>query len=275
MDNDDAIVGRIFTRREAILSAAKAGLGVAFTGFGAAFAQKSTATEEVHLVASPALTEGPFFVDEKLNRSNLLAGTDRPSVVKGVPLELKFKIYRLQGNKYVPLKGAQVDVWHADAHGVYSDEAHPMNHENTAGQRWLRGYQITDADGLVVFQTIFPGWYPSRTAHIHFKVRNVSSTNQTAEFTSQLFFEDAFADKVYAREPYASQGRRDTTNGNDNIFGERQVDGSKAGAHLLLAPTAKGEGFTSAFNVALTDDNTKPARRRGPGGPPPGWGWGG
>lgn len=277
MDNDDAIVGRIYSRREALATAAKAGLGLAFGGLaGVGRAQQVTATS-VHLVASPVVTEGPFFVDEHLLRSNLLEGATRVSVVNGLPLRLKFRVFRLNGDKYVPLKGAHVDVWHADAVGVYSDESNPMNHENTAGQKWLRGYQVSDAMGLVTFETIFPGWYESRATHIHFKIRNVSETNKTAEFTSQLFFDDKVADKVFSSAPYKTRSQWSTYNRSDNIFMERQVDGSTAGSHLLLSLSGhpSGRGYAAEFNVALTDDNTKPRRGGfpgGPGGPPPGWG---
>jgi protocatechuate 3,4-dioxygenase beta subunit len=68
-----------------------------------------------------------------------------------------------------PLAGAQVDAWHADAAGVYSDESV----ENTVGQSFLRGYQLRDSNGLAAFKTIFPGWYSGRTVHIHVMIRNV------------------------------------------------------------------------------------------------------
>ena len=56
-----------------------------------------------------------------------------------------------------------MDIWHADAAGVYSDESV----EGTEGLTYLRGYQVTDANGLVIFKTMFPGWYSGRTVHIH------------------------------------------------------------------------------------------------------------
>ena len=112
------------------------------------------------LIASPVLTEGPFFVDENLNRSDLLAGSIRPSVRNGVPLQVSFTLYKLAGTTHTLLKDAHIDVWHADAIGVYSDENNPMNHEITSRQTWLRGYQVTDGTGSATFKTIFPGWYP-------------------------------------------------------------------------------------------------------------------
>ncbi|MGC4043629.1 MAG: hypothetical protein QM758_07465 [Armatimonas sp.] len=285
MENDDAIVGTILNRREALAAAGKWGLGVVAAGAlhaGAEAAFQEKARREVQLVVTPALTEGPFFVDEKLKRANLIAGTKRPSVVRGIPLEFTLTLYRLTNGKFAPLSGATVDVWHADALGVYSDESNPMNHEDTAGQKWLRGYQVSDTNGLVRFQTIFPGWYPSRTTHIHFKVRQTIK-GQTKEFTSQLFFDDHVADKIFTKAPYQVRDTRETRNDSDNIFGERVSDGSHAGKHLTLnLKTRASGGYQSALAVALTDNSLRkndgrrhgPGGSGGPGGPPPG-GFGG
>jgi protocatechuate 3,4-dioxygenase beta subunit len=278
MDNDDALVGRILSRREALTAMARAGLVFAGGGWIAGVARGSDGptNKKVHLVASPELTEGPFFVDEKLNRSDLVAGSTRLTVANGLPLHLSFSVYKLVGKDYKPLSGAHVDVWHADVAGVYSDESNPMNHEDTGHQTWLRGYQVTDANGIVRFKTIFPGWYPGRCPHIHFKVRTYSSANKsTAEFTSQVFFRDKDADKIYTVEPYASRISRDTTNESDGVFTERQFDGSMAGSHMLLdlVKAEKTKGYATQFAIVLTDGNLKAGSRGrgpgGPGGPPP------
>jgi protocatechuate 3,4-dioxygenase beta subunit len=285
MDNDDATVGRIFTRREALHAAARAGLGLA--AIGGIYKLGSTAPlldnqPKVNLVASPVLTEGPFFVDEKLKRSDLVGNSTRPSVKNGVPLHINFTLYKLSGNTHTLLQDAHIDVWHADAIGVYSDEINPMNHEMTSHQTWLRGYQVTDTAGAAGFQTIFPGWYQGRAPHIHFKIRTYSSTDKvTAEFTSQLFFKEADTTRVYSVDPYTSAGRRDTTNATDNVFTERQKDGSLAGERMLvdLKKLSRSTGYTTNFIVVLTDQNLRAGGdRRGPGGrfggPPPG-GFGG
>lgn len=270
MDNDDAMVGRIVSRREVLGLAARTGVGLMLGGAlirSSDAAMQEKARREVKLVASPALTEGPFFVDEKLNRSNLLGDTKRASVIEGIPLALAITIYKLNDGKYAPLPNAVVDLWQADAAGVYSDENHPMNHENTAGQNWLRGHQVSDKDGIVRFQTIFPGWYPGRTTHIHFKVRQTVS-GATKEFTSQLFFDDVMADKVFAKAPYKVRDARQSRNANDMIFRERQVDGTVAGDHLTLdlTPALAGKGYVGKFAVALTEDSLRKPRSRD-------WGW--
>ncbi len=131
---------------------------------------------------------------------------------------------------------------------------------------------MTDGTGSAAFQTIFPGWYQGRAPHIHFKIRTYSSMEKmTAEFTSQLFFKEADTTRVYSVDPYTLAGRRDTTNTTDNIFTERQRDGSMAGEHMLvdLKKLAASAGYTTTFIVVLTDQNLRAGgdRRRGPGGP--------
>jgi protocatechuate 3,4-dioxygenase beta subunit len=197
-------------------------------------------------VVTPAETEGPYFVDVRLNRSDLTSGTTRPGVVNGLPLLLKFGVFTVAGNACTPLAGAVVDVWHADAVGVYSDE----QVQNTLGETYLRGYQFTDQAGAASFTTIYPGWYPGRTVHVHFKVRIFSASGATTfEFTSQVFFDDTITDLVLANAPYNSRGQRDTRNANDMVYNTAGT----AGARLLadLQPATSGAGYVASFTVGL------------------------
>src|SRR5207244_2699335 len=92
------------------------------------------------------------------------------SVKPGAPLRLALRVSRLTAGSCAPLPGAMVDVWHCDALGAYSDVSDPGG--STVGKKFLRGYQVTDAEGLVRFTTIYPGAYPGRAVHIHFKIRS-------------------------------------------------------------------------------------------------------
>ena len=264
MDHDDAPIGTIYSRREALTLAAKAGVGLAASGlFTVASAQESK--PKVNLIASPALDEGPFFVDEKLNRSNLLLGTTRESVINGVPLDLELTIYKMTGEKLTPFSKCQIDLWHCDAKGVYSGENHPSNKENTEHQNWLRGYQVTDSKGIARVQTIIPGWYPGRTAHIHFKVRTFSEKHQvTADFTSQLFFHESDLKAVFAKSPYSGKEVPNGLNMRDGIFAQKQVDGSVAGQHLILDLATTKKGYAAKFAIVLSDKNFR-------GSGPSGW----
>src|SRR5262249_44567406 len=120
-------------------------------------------------------------------------------------------------------------------------------HFNTKGQKWLRGYQVTDEDGDAIFITIYPGWYSGRTIHIHFKIRTKPASDQSYEFTSQLFFPEDLSDMVQAQEPYVSKGHRDTLNTDDSIF--QGSDGL-----LTLDPVKvkeDDEGYTATFGIGL------------------------
>ena len=102
-----------------------------------------------------------------------------------------------------------MDIWHCDAHGLYSDVSDPRF--DTQGKKFLRGYQTTDSNGVAKFITIYPGWYQGRAVHIHFKIR--SGSGPVYEFVSQLFFDDALSDQVYNQAPYDGRGARTPRNG--------------------------------------------------------------
>src|SRR5262249_26844172 len=105
-------------------------------------------------------------------------------------------------------------------------------------------YQITDGNGSVQFQTIYPGWYSGRTVHIHFKIRLFADSQTTYEFTSQLFFNDSFTDQVYTLSPYSSRGARNTRNSQDGIY-------NGGGSELLLDVTQTTQGYEAIFNLGL------------------------
>ncbi len=188
------------------------------------------------------MTEGPYFVDEKLNRSDIRPDPSDGTVKEGVPLGLVFNVSQINSSGCTPLAGAQVDVWHCDALGVYSDATDPGF--NTIGQKFLRGYQVTDANGTARFMTIYPGWYQGRTVHIHFKIRTDPDSQQGFEFTSQLYFDDSITDQVHAQAPYASKGQRTLRNDGDGIF-------QSGGDQLILQLTQDGEGYAATFDIGL------------------------
>jgi len=203
-------------------------------------------------IARPELTEGPYFVDEKLNRSDIRSDPIDGSVRPGALLQLTWRVSRylristrslgLTAGACTPLSGAMVDLWHCDAGGVYSDVADPGG--STVGKKFLRGYQLTDGGGYAQFTTIYPGWYPGRAVHIHFKIRAAAPGGRVHDFTSQVFFDDAFSDQVYGRPPYTARGQRRVLNVRDEIY-------RQAGGQLTLAVTPDPPGYRASFDLAI------------------------
>lgn len=208
-------------------------------GNGAATA---SATPAASCVVTPALTEGPYFVDERLNRSDIRTDTATGAASQGLPLRLVISVLRYEGNSCMPLSGAVVDVWHCDAAGVYSDVQDPMF--STLGKNFLRGYQVTDANGRAEFTTVYPGWYMGRAVHIHFKVRTDPDSELGTEFTSQFFMDESITDEVHVQAPYSAKGQRNLRNEGDGIY-------RQGGSQMLLALTKDSQGYVGTYNVGL------------------------
>jgi protocatechuate 3,4-dioxygenase beta subunit len=194
----------------------------------------------LNCVVSPQMTEGPYFVDEQLNRSDVREDPSDGSVSEGTLLTLALRVYSVEGDSCVPVSGAHVDIWHCNAEGLYSD----VEANGTVGQKFLRGYQLTDDAGACEFTTVYPGWYTGRAVHIHVKVRTDPDSEQGYEFTSQFFFDDALTEQVFAEAPYADRGSPDTTNATDNIY-------QTGGDQMLLNLSPEGDGYAVSFSVGM------------------------
>jgi len=177
-----------------------------------------------------------------LHRSDIRSDPTNGQVKTGTPLALTILLSRIGAGDCQPLAGAQVDIWHCDALGIYSDVKDPSF--DTIGQKFLRGYQITDTRGEARFLTIYPGWYQGRTVHIHVKVRTAPQAKRSFEFTSQMYFDDMLSDRVYTDAPYVAKGKRTARNQDDGIF-------RRGGEQLMLAPTPRADGYAATFAIGL------------------------
>lgn len=266
MYDDDESVGRWLTRRELVAlfgasAAAVAMQRVSAQGAAAPGAIPRSSAQMPACVVHPQQTEGPYFVDEKLLRSDVRSDPSNGTVKPGTPLELAIRLVEVAAaGTCGALVGAQVDIWHCDAAGVYSDSRDPTF--DTTGQKFLRGYQMTDAAGAVRFQTIYPGWYPDRAVHIHFKVRSAPGVAPPYEFTSQLYFDEALTDRVHAAEPYASHKGRRMRNEEDYIY-------RRGGSQLLLSVADRGQAHAATISIGVRPTDAPQRENRG------GWGGGG
>ena len=184
-------------------------------------------TGAVQCVLTPELTEGPYYIAGEKVRRDIREGH------RGTPLTLRLTVLNAATCK--PIKGAAVDIWHADAAGNYSGFG-----AGASSRTFLRGIQKTDATGLALFTTIYPGWYQGRAVHIHVKVH----VGGRVVHTGQLFFSDPLTDAVYRAAPYSSRPNRSMRNAQDSIF----VNGGRRGM-LALKKTAAGYTGSIAMGV--------------------------
>ena len=178
--------------------------------------------------------QGPFYFDPKLVREDITEG--KP----GAPLALTLHI--VEAGDCAALDGARVDIWHSDGLGLYSAFAQQET-GSAEGETFLRGTQFTNADGRVGFATIYPGWYPGRTPHIHFKV----ILDDKDLVTGQLYFPDTVSERIYATlSPYRERkAERDTFNANDFIFKKQ------GGADTLVDVDKEGGAYRGALTIGI------------------------
>jgi protocatechuate 3,4-dioxygenase beta subunit len=258
----------LMDRRKVLTLLGGVGLGALAAACGTRSGSSGTTTTsdsgsatgtQAYCILTPEMTEGPYYLDVNMVRSDITEGKT------GTPLTLDLTV--VDATTCAPIKDAAVDVWHADAEGVYSGFGGASTGGNPPGlgapptggpggpggpgggggqqsptddKTFLRGIQITDANGKAQFKTIYPGWYQGRTVHIHVKV----STGGNEVHTGQLFFPESISNDVFDGGVYSSRGDADTSNENDNIF----ADGGK---ESTLKIARNGDGYTGSLMLGV------------------------
>jgi protocatechuate 3,4-dioxygenase beta subunit len=275
------------TRRRAlaVTGGTVAAGGLAVAGYQAAFATDATTT---HATASASatstssecmtlmssVTEGPYYLDGALVRKDITEGKS------GVPLTLRLTVVDATDG-CTPVPGAAVEIWHCDAWGYYSGYttanpggSAPAESEDgsTANDNtYLRGYQIANANGVVKFETIFPGWYTPRTCHIHLKVHTGGEKEDgtyeggKVNYTGQLYFADDIAEQIFTLEPYSQHSGSYTTLDNDMVY-----DGGGASSGLLtleaVHKTDASKGYKGLLTLGVDPDAENTGAGSGGGG---------
>ena len=227
------------TRRQALTGAA------ATLGFGLATGRSLLAQERLAAtlpgakvcILTPEAVQGPFYFDPNLVRADITEAR------RGAPLALTLQVASVKD--CARLKGARVDLWHADGQGMYSGyRGQGDDGISTRGETFLRGTQLTDANGQVRFATIYPGWYPGRTPHIHFKVF-LDAANLV---TGQLYFPDDLSARIYAGvAPYNDRkAKRDIVRNEEDFIFEDQ-----GGADTLVNVTEEGGSYLASLVIGV------------------------
>lgn len=247
-DTEAGNTAKDLTRRQVVSgltgsATAMLGFSLVSPALGAAEAE-----EDIRPIAQPAgrckllpeAVEGPFYFDPKLVRQDIRE--DQP----GMPVALALTV--IEGGSCQPIPKARVDVWHSDALGVYSGYERQGDHGSSErGETHLRGTQFTDDQGKVKFISIYPGWYPGRTPHIHLKV----FLDERTVLTGQIYFPDELSQQVYAAHaPYNKRPAADTSNKTDWLF----KSASSEGGGIVLGTKRDDEMLVASLDIAVSRD---------------------
>jgi protocatechuate 3,4-dioxygenase beta subunit len=222
---------------------AAAGTTSASTATGTTAATTSTTTTTTtspgSCVLIPQETVGPYPLFNDIASAAVYQRDDITEGKTGVPLRLTLNIVNVS-NQCAPILTAMVYVWHCDKDGYYS--GYNQSGADLRGQTFLRGVLATDTNGRVTFNTIYPGWYPGRATHIHFRVYLALDL----QATSQLAFPNDITSAVYTTSLYAAKGQNPTMPTNDGIFSDGVTYQMAA-----VTPNTTTGGFDAELTVGI------------------------
>jgi protocatechuate 3,4-dioxygenase beta subunit len=252
-----ALSRRTVVKASAVMAIGAAGMGATRQGFAQGDDATPPTGSDGVCVLTPELTEGPYYLDDMILREDVAEGK------AGVPLELT--MLTVNAETCEPIANAAVEIWHCDALGFYSGfvENNPggtgdYEDDGSNADTFCRGLQITGADGLVTFRTVYPGWYGGRAIHIHLKVHvggeAANGTYKGGHFshTGQIAFDDAVTDVIAQVEPYASKSTTFTRTLEDGVF--RDIEEDDPAWFVDLTPVDEADiasGFTGTMTLGV------------------------
>jgi protocatechuate 3,4-dioxygenase beta subunit len=226
---------RLLTRREALGAVGAAGAALAFgcgdspTSPSAAATTTTTTSTNATCAVTPTETIGPYPSLTDLFRSDIRENKS------GTVLTLTIHVVNVS-NGCAAVPNANVEIWHVDAAGDYSQ------YGTQTTQTFLRGIQTTNGNGDVTFTTIYPGWYQGRATHIHVEV---TMAGRSVKVT-QIAFPESINNAVHASGTYASRGTNPMSNLSDGIF-------SDSLSSEIVTPTGSvGAGYAATFQVGVS-----------------------
>jgi len=223
-------------RREALGVMGAAGAALAF-GCGGSPTSPDTSSSTTTTTGStnaacavtPTETAGPYPSLTDMFRSDIRGGKT------GTLLTLTVKVVNVNAG-CAAVANANVEVWHCDSAGNYSE------YGTQVAQTYLRGIQITNSNGEVMFTTIYPGWYQGRATHIHLEV----TINGVSRKVTQIAFPESVNNTVYGSGVYASRGSNPTSNLSDGIFAD------SLSSELVTPSGDATNGYTAACQIGVS-----------------------
>jgi protocatechuate 3,4-dioxygenase beta subunit len=251
------------------------GLGSILSESPAAHAARVAGSSQSTVCAlSAEVTQGPYYLQHSLVRPNIAEGKS------GFPLNLTMTVVDTTGS-CAPLSGRPVEIWHCDAWGYYSGftsaspgGAVPALESEGDPETFLRGVQVTDAQGHVTFTSIVPGWYSPRVTHIHVKVHQGGDIETTYEngstvHTTQLLFPDDVCQAYSALEPYSEHQLELTKLIDDQVYNEALSGGGDPTTMVPAVTPVNAASIADGYNMTITlgiDPTATSSDSGGPGG---------
>ncbi|SDR86275.1 Protocatechuate 3,4-dioxygenase beta subunit [Mucilaginibacter mallensis] len=205
----------------------------------------TTTTDSSSCTLTPTETEGPY----PYPGGELTNPLDRSDIIEtqtGIPLSLTLTVVNTNSS-CAAVSGARVDIWHCNKDGYYSGYANQpgiSGELSYVGKTFLRGYQLSDTDGVVKFSTIYPGWYGGRATHIHFEVY----VDSVLKKTTQITFSETISDAVDVSTLYAGLGVNPIRNASDSVFGDSATDLANETVALTGSISA---GYSGSYTIGL------------------------
>ncbi|MBJ6122031.1 intradiol ring-cleavage dioxygenase [Sphingomonas mollis] len=225
----------------------------------------ATATATTGCVVDPTETAGPYPADgtntsagatsNVLTVNGVVRSDIRPSfistttVATGVLVTMTLTVVNVNAT-CAPLAGYAVYLWHCDRGGNYS------LYGNAASESYLRGVQVTDANGQVTFTTIFPACYDGRWPHMHFEVFSTLANALSGRYsvlTSQLAMPTAICTAVFAdTTTYAGSATRFSrvSLSSDGIFGDNTAAQVTQQTPVFTGSPSAGYTATALIGIA-------------------------
>jgi protocatechuate 3,4-dioxygenase beta subunit len=228
-------VNKTLTRREIIAILGAAGSAVALgcgdspTNPTSTSSPTTTGTTGAACAIAPTETIGPYPSLTDIFRSDVRE--DR----QGTPLTLTMKVVNANAN-CTPVASANVEIWHVDASGDYSE------YGTQTAATFLRGIQTTNANGDVTFTTIYPGWYQGRATHVHVEV----TINGRSVKATQIAFPETINNVVHTQGVYARRGANPMSNAADGIFAD------SLSAELVTPTGSPSSGYAASFQIGVS-----------------------
>ncbi|KAG5637239.1 hypothetical protein H0H81_005284 [Sphagnurus paluster] len=211
---------------------------------------------------APEVMEGPYYINNEYVR------TDLTETQAGVKLVLDIGVVDIV--TCTPLPNAFVELWAANATGEYGGyPAGNPTHVHT--ETFLRGGYYTNANGIVEITTLYPGFYESRTAHIHTMIHKdwqqhangtLISQSGSLVHVGQFFFEETWNDKIYETLPYTTNKQPRTLNTEDELIEGANGGGYNAFIDLELLGDDISEGVLGYITVGVDTRKSYPIENK-------------